>query len=342
MSLHPLAAALGLLLGALALPAGAHPSVPTERVPSGQQVGISPWGPTDEIGRLNLITDASRAAILSRVTGGKVYDLATDYYVGMPSWQDAGDPHYQFWMTHTPQGTVIDDPMGVGETMNSTRSYTGTAFSMYSHTGTHIDALNHFGIHGRIWNGFEASRHLGDRGWKVTGVEKFPPLVARGVLIDVAGAKGVAMLPDNYRVTRQDLQQALRRQKIDLRQGDIVLIRTGRMQLFDQPRAYMANPPGMSLDAARFLVEDGGAMVVGADNLSFETFPSEVADDYVPLHTYLLAQQGAPIIELVALDALARDRVYEFAFIGGPLKIRGGDAAPLRPVALPVRPDEIY
>lgn len=334
---RPLTAALGLLLASLPALATAHLATHAEPVPSGQQVGISPWGPSDEIGRLNLITDQSRAAILSRVSGGKVYDLATDYYVGMPSWQDAGDPHYQFWMTHTPHGTVVDDPMGVGQAMNTTRSYTGTAFSMYSHTGTHIDALNHFGIHGRIWNGFEASTHLGDRGWKVTGVEKFPPLIARGVLIDVAGAKGVDMLPDSYRVTRQDLKDALRLQKVRLREGDIVLIRTGRMQLFNQPKAYMANPPGMSLDAARFLVEDGGAMVVGADNLSFETFPSEVADDYVPLHTYLLAQQGAPIIELIALDELARDRVYEFAFIGGPLKIRGGDAAPLRPVALPVR-----
>ncbi|HHA2820853.1 cyclase family protein [Stenotrophomonas maltophilia] len=335
MTPRTLATALALLLAgtAASTPVSAH-----ERVPSGQQVGTSPWGPKDEIGRLNLITEASRAAILSRVSGGKAYDLATDYYVGMPSWQDAGDPHYQFWMTHTPRGTVMDDPMGVGETMNLTRSYTGTAFSMYSHTGTHIDALNHFGIHGKIWNGFEADKHLGDRGWNVTGIEKFPPLIARGVLIDVAAAKGVDMLPDSYRVTRQDLKDALARQKVKLQQGDVVLIRTGRMRLFEQPKAYMANPPGMGLDAARFLVEDSGAMIVGADNLSFETFPSEVSDDYVPLHTYLLAQQGAPIIELVALDELARDKVYEFAFIGGPLKIRGGDAAPLRPVALPVRP----
>ena len=175
-------------------------------------------------------------------------------------------------MTHTPRGTVMDDPMGVGETMNLTRSYTGTAFSMYSHTGTHIDALNHFGIHGKIWNGFEADKHLGDRGWNVTGIEKFPPLIARGVLIDVAAAKGVDMLPDSYRVTRQDLKDALARQKVKLQQGDVVLIRTGRMRLFEQPRAYMANPPGMGTDAARFLVEDGGAMIVGADNLSFETF----------------------------------------------------------------------
>ena len=77
--------------------------------------------------------------------------------------------------------------------------------------------------------------------------------------------------------------------------------------------------------------------MVGADNLSFEAFPSEVEGNYVPLHTYLLAQQGAPILELVYLEDLARDGVYEFAFIGGSLKLRGSDAAPIRPIAIPLR-----
>ena len=89
--------------------------------------------------------------------------------------------------------------------------------------------------------------------------------------------------------------------------------------------------------AAKFLVEESGAMIVGADNLSFEAFPSEVHDNYVPLHTYLLAQHGVPILELVDLEGLAEDRVYEFAFIGGSLKLRGADAAPIRPIAIPVR-----
>lgn len=78
-------------------------------------------------------------------------------------------------------------------------------------------------------------------------------------------------------------------------------------------------------------------MLVGADNLSFETFPPEVEGNYVPVHTYLLAQQGAPIMELVQLEDLARDRVYEFAFIGASLKLRGADAAPMRPIAIPLR-----
>lgn len=66
------------------------------------EVDVSPWGPKDEIGRLNLITEQSRAAIMARVSGSQAYDLAVEYFVGMPSWQAAGDPPYQMWMTHTP------------------------------------------------------------------------------------------------------------------------------------------------------------------------------------------------------------------------------------------------
>ncbi|GLK51206.1 polyketide cyclase [Maricaulis virginensis] len=299
-------------------------------------VGTSPWGPDDELGRLNLMTDESRAAILGRIAGGRAYDLSVEYFIGMPGWHAAGDPRYQIWMTHTPRGTVVDDPMGVGEAQNGHVSYTGSAISMYTHTGTHIDALNHFGVDGRIWNGFSADEYLGDRGWQVTGAETIPPIVARGVMIDVAAALGVDRLEDGYRITRADLQQALERQGTPLREGDVVLIRTGRMQDYETAARYMHNPPGLGMDAARFLVEEGGAMIVGADNLSLEAFPSEVPGNYVPLHTYLLARHGVPIMELVNLEGLARDGVHEFAFIGGSLKLRGADAAPMRPVALPV------
>ena len=305
-------------------------------VSAGETVGKSPWGPKDEIGRLNLMTAESQQAILSRVNGTAVYDLSVEYFIGMPSWQAAGDPHYRIWMTHTPHGTVIDDPLKLGQSMNEHVSYTGAAISMYTHMGTHIDALNHFGLNGEIWNGFKAKDHLGDRGWSVAGAENIPPIIARGILIDVAAAKGVGMLPAGYRINRDDLIQALRKQKVSLQTGDVVLIRTGRMQQYEDAAAYMANPPGLGMAAARFLVEESGAMIVGADNLSFEAFPSEVKSNYIPLHTYLLAQQGVPILELVYLESLSRDKIYEFAFIGGSLKLRGSDAAPMRPIAIPL------
>lgn len=299
-------------------------------------VGTSPWGSQDEIGRLNLMTAQSQQEIMARVDARKVYDLSVDYFIGMPGWHAAGDPRYQIWMTHTPNGTRVDDPLSVGVEQNDHVSYTGTAFSMYSHTGTHIDALNHFGLNGKIWNNFDAKEHLGDRGWRKTGAETIPPIVARGVLLDVATSKGVDMLPDGYRITKQDLQKASIAQGVRLQQGDVVLIRTGRAKLYESADQYMQNPPGLGMDAARFLVEEGGAMVLGADNLSFEAFPSEVAGNYVPVHTYLLAQQGAFILELLDLEDLASDKVYEFAFLGASLKLRGADGSPMRPIAMPL------
>ena len=283
------------------------------------EVGESPWGREDEIGRLNLMTDESRAAILSRVAGGTIYDLSVEYFIGMPSWQAAGDPHYRIWMTHTPNGTVNDDPLSRGREMNEHVSYTGAAVSMYTHMGTHIDSLNHFGLNGKIWNGFSADEHLGDRGWTVAGAENIPPIIARGVLIDVAAAKGVDMLADGYRVTRDDLVNAVDLQGVELRDGDVVLIRTGRMKLYENASAYMANPPGLGMAAARFLVEESGAMIVGADNLSFEAFPSEVSDNYVPLHTYReLMEQGfevAVVSDATAAAIVAEGNGYESALV---------------------------
>ncbi|MEZ5507758.1 MAG: cyclase family protein [Gammaproteobacteria bacterium] len=298
-------------------------------------VASSPWGPDDEIGRLNLITPESRRSALANLNPATTYDLSVEYFIGMPSWQAAGDPHLQLWMTHTPSGTIVDDPLSVGDSQNARVSYSGSAFSMYSHTGTHIDALNHFGLNGKIWNHFSAEHHLGDRGWQKTGAETIPPIIARGVLLDIPAAKQLDELPPGYRITRQDIEHTLKAQDTAIRAGDVVLIRTGRMRHYANAHQYMDNAPGLGMDAARFLAEEKQVLSIGADNLSFEAFPSEDANNYVPIHTYLLAQQGVTIMELVNLEQLAADRVYHFAFIGTPLKLRGADAAPLRPIAIP-------
>jgi len=300
------------------------------------KVGKSPWGPDDEIGRLNLMTEASKASVLSRISGGDVYDLSVEYFMGMPGWFPAGDPRYTFWMTHTPQGTVNSDPMNVGKEMNEHVSYSGSAISMYTHTGTHIDALNHFGLDGKIYNGFDADKDLGDRGWNKTGAETIPPIVARGVLIDVAADQRVEVLPPNFRIGKKEIQSALKSQNITLETGDVVLIRTGKMFNYKNTEAYLEAPAGLGMTGARYLVEQG-AMVIGGDNLSLEAFPSEIEGNYLPVHTYLLAQHGIPIMELVNLEKLSQNKIYEFAFIGGSLKLRGADAAPMRPIAIPIK-----
>jgi kynurenine formamidase len=302
-----------------------------------EEVGVSPWGPTDEIGTLNMMTEKSKEAILSKIKSGKTYDLSVEYFVGMPSFHVLGDPAYQYWLTHTPRGTVVENPNGLGREMNEKVSYTGDAISMYTHMGTHIDALNHFGLNGKVWNGFSADEHLGDKGWKKTGAETIPPIVARGVLIDVLSFKKLDQLPANYRINKGDLVKTLALQKTVLQKGDVVLIRTGQARYYNDAGKFLDQYAGINLEAVKWLVEEKQVMLLGADNLSFEAFPPERLDNWVPVHTYLLAEKGVMFIEQMDLEELAKDKVFEFAFISASLKLRGASAAPMRPIAIPTK-----
>ena len=288
----------------------------------------SPWGPADEIGTLNMMTDSSRFDALKQVTGGKVYDLGVELFVGIPTCcAPFGDPTFQILMTHTParnEGNVL-------------LSYSGDGVSMYTHTGTHIDTLNHFGLRGKIWNQVSADDALGVRGWTKSGADKYPPIVARGVLIDVAKHKNVQHLPTSYSITISDLQETLKQQGTTLRPGDVVLTRTGVMTLWpDEAKYRLADQPGLSLEAAQWLVEAQKAMLVGADNFGVESFPSKDPDNFVPVHTYLQAERGVSLLEALWLEDLSKDKVYEFLFIASPLKLRGGTASPIRPLAIPI------
>lgn len=289
----------------------------------------SPWGPADEIGALNMMTDASRLDVLKQVASGKVYDLGVDLFVGMPNCcGSSGDPTLQVWMTHTP----------ARDTAKELVSYSGDGVSMYTHSGTHIDTLNHFGLHGKIWNQVSAEDALGVRGWTKSGADKYPPIVARGVLIDVAKSKNVAHLPTSYAITVADLQEALKKQGTTLHPGDVVLTRTGIMTLWpDQAEYRLEDQAGLSLEAAQWLVEGQKAMLLGADNFGVESFPSKDPNNFVPVHAYLLAERGVSLLEVVWLEDLAKDQVYEFLFIASPLKLRGGTASPIRPLAIPIQ-----
>lgn len=293
------------------------------------EAAASPWGPTDEIGTLNMMTDATRLDVLRQVAGGKVYDLGVDLFIGMPiCCGPFGDPSFQIFMTHIPA-------RGDGKEV---LSYSGDAVSMYTHTGTHLDALNHFGLKGKIWNRVKADDDLGVRGWTKSGVDKYPPILSRGVMIDVAKAKGVAYLPASYSITVADLKAALRQQGTALKPGDVVLIRTGLMTLWpDQNKYRLLDEAGLSLEAAQWLVEENKAMLLGADSLGVESLPSTDPANFVPVHSYLLVEQGVSIMEAIWLEDLAKDRVYEFLFIASPLKFRGGTASPVRPIAIAIQ-----
>jgi kynurenine formamidase len=277
----------------------------------------SPWGSDDEIGRLNWMTPATQADALRGANGARSFDLAVPYFMGMPSWTELGDPKYDIWFTHTPQGEG--------------HAYSGTAITMYTHVGTHICSLNHLGRDGRFWNGWTAETHLGSRAWRVGG--NYPPIIARGILLDVARTKELECLPDSYAITAHDLIDAGGAQ---LRRGDVALVRTGRMNRWPDPNAFMTTPPGVGMDGARWLAETAEVMCIGVDT-GGEPLPAEDPGAFLPVHSYLLTDAGLPVIENLWLEDLAKSEVTEFAFLAFPLKLLGSTGLPVRPIALALR-----
>jgi kynurenine formamidase len=303
----------------------------------GVRVSKSPWGPDDEIGRMNWITAESRRAVLEHLDGRAVFDLGIEYFFGMPSWSAAHDPKYEIWMTHTPQGSINDNLSGAGPEVHEKYSYCGDSIHMYIHTGTHLDTLNHLGYFGMFWNGWTAEKDLGSRVWLKGGVEKYPPVIARAVLLDIAGLHGVDCLPPGHVITPGDLRAAAREQGTELQPHDVVLLRTGRMTCWPDFDTYIPDNPGLGVAGARYLCEDIGAMCIGTDAVSMDVAPHEEPDTFVPVHCYMFATAGAQIIEVLDLEEIAAERVYEFALLAFPLKLRGATGSPIRPVAVPLR-----
>jgi kynurenine formamidase len=303
----------------------------------GLKVSRSPWGPDDEIGRLNWLAPETNRAILEHLDARHVFDLNVEYFIGMPSWQAAGDPPYSITMTHTPRGSVNDDLSGAGVAAHERHSYCGDAIHMYTHCGTHVDSLNHLGHNGVFWNGWTADKDLGSRVWNKGGPEKYPPIIARGVLLDIAGLHGVDCLPDDYAVTPHDLQSCVSEHGVELRRGDVVLTRTGRMSVWPDFHGYLDDSPGIDLASARWLCEEAGAMCIATDTIALEVLTWEDPDTFLPVHSYMAATAGAQIIEVVDMQEIAAERQYEFAFLGFPLKLRGATGAPMPSYAVPLR-----
>lgn len=294
----------------------------------------SPYGEDDQLGALNRMTPASSAAVLAKADGSRVYDLSVDYFVGMPSFQAAGDPSYQIFMSHTPDGTVVDNLNGVGEEVNRRVCYSGDVVFMYTHTGTHIDSLNHFGVDGEIYNGYTVEGNLGSRAWTKGGAEQIPPIIARAVMLDIAALQQVECLPDSYSISIADCEQELARTGLALEPGDVAIVRTGRMRYWPDGSKTLGNPPGLSLEAAKWLTSQG-IIIIGSDQECVEVGPSEEPDNWLPGHCHFLAEAGVPMIELLNLEDLSAAGVHEFCFFAAPIRLRGATGAPIRPIAMP-------
>jgi kynurenine formamidase len=161
-----------------------------------------------------------------------------------------------------------------------------------------------------------------------------PPLLRRGVLLDVAGWKGQERLPPRLGITAEDLSGCAAAQGVEVAGGDVLLVRTGYGSLWADEAAYL-EAAGVAKSGTLWAAERGVA-AVGADNMAWDA-PGERDPDtgaYLFAHLYLLPQKGIYIVENLNLEELARDRRYAFAFVGIPLKFRGATGSPLRPLAL--------
>ena len=264
------------------------------------------------------------AALQGLVRGGRVFSLQQEMRPEMPQWPVQPAYGLTTVMTHEGSETSLRRP--------ATGSFERIEHS--GHSGTHIDALCHVGC----WRGDDAYLHgdmpvrplATEHGFRDLGAEHFPPLVLRGVLLDLPAAREQERLPDLYQVTADDVRACEQRQGVRIEPGTAVLLRTGFESLWHADAAhFMLNGPGPGVEAARYIAERG-CVVTGSDTANYEVmaFPD------LPVHVYLLYERGIPIIENLRLSELAVAGVYEFLFIAAPIAFAGSTGASIAPLAI--------
>lgn len=315
------------------------------------------YGPLDEVGALNGITDpASVLKALAAVKTGRVYDLgvridSTSYgssEIGS-AFERAHHAPTAIMAWRTAPNIRKDWPpeeMKKGERQHATNT---TAVFISDNTGTHIDGLAHMTRYPDYhwYNGYRSQDYVADYGVLKCDADSIPPIIARGVLIDVATWKGVDALPAYFRIGPAELQGTLAAQKVDVEPGNVVLVRTGTLRYWGETgdirnearrRAIAEHgSAGVTLDGAKWLVEQKGAILLASDTSGFEVgnpprgFPVVIN----PIHLYLLVDQGVHLGEFHNLEELSRDKVYRFTYIALTNRLKGTTASSaMRPIAI--------
>jgi kynurenine formamidase len=308
------------------------------------------WGKQDQVGALNEMTDATRLAAFRSIKDGKVYDLGVVYDRSSYKWP--GHSPGEIISFRTPEGVKRqgDSPALVNQ--NSSRTaWHSCALFVNDNVATQIDGLGHAteGDDDHWYNGFREKDWGGNWGIRKCDVTTIPPIIARGVVIDVAAYKNVEALAANYAIGVEDLQGALKKQQTELRVGDVVLIRTGTLRYWGEAgndvdgKIKEHDSSGINLEAAKWLVEQNGAMLIGSDTSGLEYVPRDADNDayrkkyksFMPVHNYLLIAQGVHIGEFHNLEELARDKAYEFTYICTTANFKGTVSGfALRPIAV--------
>ena len=278
------------------------------------------WGDDDERGTLNLIDAVAVRRGVGCVKQGRSMSLA------IPLDENG------------PQIGLVPGRMNPLRTLIRLNSpHSDDTVTMAVQAGTHWDALAHVSHDDQLYNGFPASSITVENGAARCGIDKAGPIVTRGVLLDVARAKGVDRLENSVAITADDLDAAADLGKVTVEAGDVVLVRSGQMQLFRERRRkeYVGACAGLSFSSAEWFSEHDVA-AVAMDSYTFEVFPSEVDEPFFPVHALHLVAMGLTQGQNFDLEALsadcADDGVYTFLLEASPQPFTGGLGSPVNPV----------
>lgn len=303
------------LASALALTAGgalAQGTVPTSK-----------WGAQDEIGAGNLLTPEKVKEAVKLVTTGKTYRLGVPIDRSTPAF-----PPRNFAVTVL----APNQPPGVSFGSNK-MNYLDDIVTGWLGVGSQIDGLAHLGIDNVFYNGNKLADIYETTGVKKLGIEKVPAIVTRGVLLNVAKAKGKEALDAGEVVTVADIQAAEKEAGVSPGRGDVVILHTGWTDMLEKdPKRWGSGEPGIDGEGARYLASKE-VVAVGADTWGIEAVPFK-GDKVWEGHQVLLAQNGIYILETMDTREMIRDGVTEFMFVLGAPRYKGAIQAVINPIAI--------
>lgn len=288
------------------------------------------WGDDDEVGTLNLITDDVVKAAAKEIKTGRRLAL------GLPMDENGPQMGAIPGRDNPKREMIMVDTPFTGDPDNFTTS--DDKLSMGVQSCTHWDALAHVSYEGKLYNGV-ASSVITEAGAAKMGIDKIKTIIGRGVLLDIAAAKGVDRVEGGYALTGADLDAAADLGKVKVQPGDIVLIRTGQMKWFleGDREKYGVPASGPSLQTVQWF-RDHDVAAVATDNITFEVYPSEREDAVLPVHLLHLVDMGMTQGQNWNLEELAADCAgdgrYSFFLDASPMPLTNGVGSPVNPIVV--------
>jgi kynurenine formamidase len=283
----------------------------------------SKWGPNDEIGAANYMTPELTLKAVQLVKTGKTYALGIPVDSKTPAY-----PPRTFKVTIVQPGQAGIPGLGPSKT-----TYNDDILETWVGIGSQIDGLGHIGVEHVYYNGNKLLEFADPTGLKKLGVEKIPPMVTRGVLLDMAAYYGTDVVKEGTAFNVKEIEEVAKKQGVEIRQGDVVIFHTGWLSLIGKDdKRYASVEPGLGVEGAKYLTGKG-VVAVGADTWAVEVIPFE-SKNVFEVHQILLPMNGTYILENMDTAELAKDKAYEFLFVLGQPRFKGGVQSMINPVAI--------